>query len=179
MSKQAEIKICEVPANTDESRPPRLFRSLAAATAQRLLSGGLALSIPLAVAFMVTSWVLQSGASLPEWAVQSVALVGFVCTAMATVAICDVKYLAIGIPAVLALGYLPLTISSAALIVLVALVAGLAVGHYVYKAMAPIPSDAAHELNPRCPTCHAKSFCPMQRGGFAGRYSSTEAGDGA
>lgn len=174
-----EIKICEVPATTEESRPPRLFRSIAGATAQRLLAGGIALSIPLAVAFMVTSWVLQSGASLPEWIVKTVALVVLVCAGMATVAICDVKYFLIGIPAVAALGFLPLTISGGAVIVLVALVAGLAVGHYLYKAMAPIATDAARELNSRCQTCHAKVFCPMQPGGFADRYSSTRAGDNA
>ncbi|MBK6616229.1 hypothetical protein [Ottowia sp.] len=45
--------------------------------------------------------------------------------------------------------------------------------------------ECRHERNPRCGTCHAKTFCPHQPGGIADRYKtvkvvpvSAEAGNG-
>lgn len=155
MRKQAEIEICEVPANTGEPRPPRLFRTIEAAKAQRLLAGAVGVGIPASVAFMTTSWVLQSGASLPEWVVKTVCFGLYVRSAMVSVARNDLKPLLVGLPAVFTLACVPMPILCRALIVVLALVASVAVGHFVYKGIAPMRACSGESLSMQSEGDHA------------------------
>jgi hypothetical protein len=61
-------------------------------------------------------------------------------------------------------------------IVAVALYVGLTLSLKIYAALRaphelPDACETRAELNPRCSTCHAKSFCPYQPGGIADRYT--------
>jgi hypothetical protein len=63
-------------------------------------------------------------------------------------------------------------------IVAVALYVGLTISFKVYSALRvphelPEACETRAELNPRCSTCHAKSFCIYQPGAIADRYTKS------
>jgi hypothetical protein len=64
-------------------------------------------------------------------------------------------------------------------IVAVATIIGLTLAFKAYTALRaphelPDACETRKELNPRCPTCHAKAFCPYQPGGIADRYAKQQ-----
>jgi hypothetical protein len=71
---------------------------------------------------------------------------------------------------------LPGWLEAALVVVGMTALVGLAVAHAVYKALRsrvskPEVCGTPEELNPRCGTCHARSFRPYQPGGLADRYT--------
>jgi hypothetical protein len=152
---QKDIKICEVQANLDEVQRTRSLRSNTAVGAQRLLAAGMALSIPAALAFMTTSWVLQSSASLPEWIVKTVCMALWVGSMAVTVSRDEPKYLLVGMPGLLALSSVAVPFIGSALIVLLSVVSGLAVGHFVYKGSAPMQVSSPELLSLQSKGDHA------------------------
>ena len=93
-----------------------------------------------------------------------------------SVAKCSSSYSLIGFAGFALAGFLPHGYGIALVLVGVTGLIGLSFAHGVYKALRsrqvlPDTCETHKALNPRCGTCHARSFCPYQPGGIADRYS--------
>lgn len=160
-------------------KPPgrQRLRTLVRHKARTALAVLVALSIPTTTAVAMTLWVSHGGVSVSETVMKTVTILFFAGGLATTVAKCDPGLLVRVVGGALLLALTPLSFSGPLLLVTLALLVGLGVGHVAHALISPAKAAEAaaraDELNPSCSTCHARSFCPFQPGGFADRYSPT------
>lgn len=158
-------------------RPQRLRSQLtryAHATASALIG----LCLPVAVALGTLALYEANSILLNTMVGKLAALLIFACGLVGSFFKCDHKYLLGALLTVCSAAAVPPELGVGAVAVSLALFAGLAISHGIYGRLRsghqPSEDRPAHELNPKCGTCHARSFCPFQPGGFADRYSAKD-----
>jgi hypothetical protein len=113
-----------------------------------------------------------------HWWYTGLLVLTLVVSGMHGVAKCSPMYSLVGMGGV-GLGWFAPTLVIPAGIVASAVFAGLTLATKAYTALRaphelPDACETRKELNPRCPTCHAKAFCPYQPGGIADRYAKQQ-----
>ncbi len=156
-----------------------------------IVSGAVALGIPGLAAWLFVHWFsgryhLHQESNLG----MAVSLLVFVMLGMVGLAKCSPLYMLSGGVALLvghwALGDVFL---AGGMAVALTAVGSLALGHFLYdEVLKPAPASVAPEgcgvtfieaqasLNPKCDTCYANKFCPMQPGGLVDQYTGKNTG---
>lgn len=175
MKQERTIKLLVSPeTNTQPKRLRSQFTRYAHATASALIG----LCLPVAVALGTLALYEANSILLSKMVSQVVALLVLACGLTGALIKCDQKFLFGTLLSIGAAAFVPPELGVGAIAVSLALIAGLSIAHGIYGRLRsghqPSEDRPAHELNPKCGTCHARSFCPFQPGGFADRYSAKD-----
>jgi hypothetical protein len=166
-----------VPIHVSKARSPRLLRSQLRRYVHAAVASAAGVILPASTTYGFVIWYGRNHALFGSGAATGILLLCLVVPMMHTIARCSMRSMLVGLGAVAISAFLPAVIDAASIVVGVTVWIGLTVAHVVYRSLRsgvshPDAYGTPDELNPRCSTCHARSFCPYQPGGIAERYTS-------
>jgi len=141
--------------------------------AAAIIAGGI---LPILATYGFLRWYSVNHAIPGSWWLTGLTLLTLVVLMAHSVAKCSVGYPLLGIIGIGLAAFMPKGLGYAVFFVGLSLMIGLAIAHAAYRALRsrvsePEACKTSESPNPRCGTCHARSFCPYQPGGFADRYT--------
>lgn len=133
----------------------------------------IALGIPLLTSYFVVSQYVVESPILSEVAIRSLAILALMLGLFFGVTTCSMITALSGILVCVVFGFgfhfFELATVGSLAIVGASLWLSLTMANLINRFF--IGSKSRGELNPRCASCHAKTFCPLQPGGIADQYS--------